>query len=177
MPTPGSAPDRPDVSRERAGSPNERVGGRAVLGGRDGIDLGDDQAGQPVASGKDGQVGHRLVEGQARLVLGDARHRQVEKVDHIDVEVEEEPVGRGAHPGQRLLGGLPGAAADLIDRHPRQVAGDDHVRWTPFSIPGHLHDGPGVPTIPAARSLGSTVRAAAGDLVTTEGLENTSVSR
>jgi hypothetical protein len=148
MPTPGSAPHRPDVSRERADqATNQRVGGRAVLGALVGIDLGDDQPGQLVAPGKDGQVGHRLVEGQVRLVLGMPRHRQIEKVDHIDVEVEEEPVGRGAHPGQRLSFGI-----RLCRRGThRPPFGAHQSLWEAV----HLHPGVGLPQLWARERCGA----------------------
>jgi hypothetical protein len=59
-------------------------------------------------------------------VLGDVGHRQVEEVDHVHVEVDQEPVG-GAHPGQRLGGRLPGAAADPLGRDPGQAAAGHHL--------------------------------------------------
>jgi hypothetical protein len=60
-------------------------------------------------------------------VQGDVRDRQVEEVDHVDVEVEQEPVGRRAQPRQGLLGRLFGAATDLFGRQPGEVPADEHV--------------------------------------------------
>jgi hypothetical protein len=54
---------------------HERIGGRAILGAVVGIELGDDQAGQARVPGEDRQAGHRLVEGQARVVQGNIGDR------------------------------------------------------------------------------------------------------
>jgi hypothetical protein len=97
---------RPDgVTGERADqATHERVGGRAILGAVVGIELGDDQAGQALVPGEDGQAGHRLVEGQARVVLRNIRDRRVDEVDHVDVEVEEDPADEHVLFGTPIVG-------------------------------------------------------------------------
>jgi hypothetical protein len=42
--------------------------------------------------GEHGQAAHGLVKGQARVVQRDIRDRRAEEVDHVDVEVDQEPV-------------------------------------------------------------------------------------
>ena len=94
MLTPASVPDSRASPGERADqAADEVVGGGAVLGAVVGIELGDGEAGQAFVPGEDGQLAHGLVEGQARVVERDVRDRQVEEVHHVDVEVEQEPVG------------------------------------------------------------------------------------
>lgn len=82
-----------------------------------GIELGDGEAGQPspraetarqaIASSRSGLCG-----------AADFPDRQVEEVHHIAVDVEHEPVGRRAHPRQRLLGCLFGALRIRAARQP-----------------------------------------------------------
>jgi hypothetical protein len=92
-----------------------------------GIELGDGEAGQALVPGEHGQAAHGLVKGQALVVQRDIRDRQVEEVDNVDVEVDQEPVGRRAHPRQGLLGCLCGTPTNPLGRQPGKVPADEHL--------------------------------------------------
>jgi hypothetical protein len=62
------------------------------------VGLGDDQAGEGRMPDQYCEGGHRGAEGQPRVVLRHVGDRKIKEVDHVDVEVNQEPIGTcGSH--------------------------------------------------------------------------------